>query len=94
MCSSDLDVLVQDNNHFLIALPEVSPEQLPGWMERLRRHVADQTGVTLSIGTASLPQDALTLEGLADKAIKEMKDNFERRPSTTPTHSPAEHCNA
>jgi hypothetical protein len=90
----DCDVLVQDNNHFLIALPEVTPEQLPGLRDQLRKLVSDRIGVSLSIGMASLPQDALTLEGLTEKAVKEMKGDIERPPSTAPTYSPVEHYSA
>ncbi len=80
----DCNVVVQGNDHFLIGLPEVTPEQLPGMMERLRQLVSEQVGVSLKIGAASLPQDGLTFDGLQDKAIKDMESNLEHRPSTQP----------
>lgn len=80
----DCNVVVQGNDHFLIGLPEVTPEQLPSLMERLRQLVSEQVGVSLGIGTASLPQDGLTFDGLQDKAIKDMESDLERRPSTRP----------
>ncbi len=83
----DCNVVVQSNGHFLIGLPEVTPEQLPALMERLRQLVSEQVGVSLKIGTASLPSDGLTYEGLQDKAIKNMESDLEQRPSTRPRFS-------
>ena len=80
----DCNVVVHGNDHFLIGLPEVTPEQLPSLMERLRLLVSEQVGVTLKIGVASLPQDGLTFDGLQDKAIKEMASDLEHRLSTQP----------
>ena len=90
----DCDVVVQGDDYFLIALPEVTPEQLPRLMERLRGLVSERVGVTLSIGIASLPQDALTFEGLTDKAVGEMKNNLERRPITGPKGTSVGHFTA
>ena len=90
----DCDVVAQGDDYLLIALPEVTPEQLPRLVERLRGFVSDQVGVTLSIGTASLPQDALTLEGLRDKAVKEMESDSERQPATRPISPSVEHYTA
>jgi hypothetical protein len=87
----DCNVVVQSNGHFLIGLPEVTPEQLPTLMERLRQLVSEQVGVSLKIGTASLPQDGLTFEGLQDKAIKNMQSDLERQPSVRPWLAYVEH---
>jgi GGDEF domain-containing protein len=69
----DCDTIVQSNNNFLVVLPETLPEDMPGLIERLRQQVYEQVGVNLKIGTASLPQDSFTLEGLVDKAIHDME---------------------
>jgi hypothetical protein len=69
----DCDIIVQNNEHFLILLPETKPEDLPGLIERLRRQVSEQVGVEVNIGTASLPYDSYTLEGLIDQATKGIK---------------------
>ncbi len=73
----DSDIIVQRNDHFLIVLPETRPEHIPGVIERLRQQVSDQVGVDLKIGTASLPIDGFTLEGLIDKATAEMQADLE-----------------
>jgi len=72
----DCDIVVQTNNHFLVVLPETKPEDVPGLIDRLRKQVAENVGVDLKIGTASLPQDGLTYEGLLDKANLEMHASF------------------
>jgi len=69
----DCSVIVQNNDHFLVALPETTPEEIPFVVERLRQQAADQIGVDLKIGTAVLPQDSFTFEGLVDKATREME---------------------
>ncbi len=64
----DCDVVVHDHNQFLVALPEIKPEDLPFVTQRLQKEVTDRIGVKLHIGAASLPQDSFTLEGLIDQA--------------------------
>lgn len=90
----DSNVVVRSNDHFLIGLPEVTPEQLPGLVERLRQLVSEQVGVSLRIGAASLPQDGLTFEGLQDKALKDMEADLAGQPSTLPQLSYVEHHGA
>jgi GGDEF domain-containing protein len=75
----DCDIVVQANNHFLVILPETKPDDLPRLIERLRKQVADQVGVDLKVGTASLPQDGFTFEGLLDKATLEMQESMESK---------------
>lgn len=75
----DSNVVAQDKDHFLIVVPEVAPEQLTGLTERLRRLVSEKVGVAVSFGTACLPQDGLTFEGLKDKAVADMELDLSRR---------------
>ncbi|NJD57835.1 MAG: hypothetical protein FIA98_00345 [Anaerolineae bacterium] len=72
----DCDIVVQTNNHFVVVLPETKPEDLPGLTERIRKQVADQVGGEIKIGTASLPEDSFTLEGLMDKATMELQGSL------------------
>ena len=69
----DSDIVVQSNDHFLIVLPETEVENVPGLIDRLRTQISNEVGVDLKIGTASLPRDGFTLEGLIDKAMDEME---------------------
>jgi GGDEF domain-containing protein len=72
----DCDIVVQSNDHFLVVLPETKAEDLPGLIERLRKLVAEEVGVDIKIGTASLPQDSFTFEGLLEKATLEMQESM------------------
>ena len=76
----DCDIVVESNGHFLVALPETTPTDLPILIDGLRQQVSAQVGVELRIGTASLPQDGLTLEGLIDKSMKEIQVEEESQP--------------
>jgi hypothetical protein len=69
----DCDVVVQDNNHFMVMLPETKPEDLPSLMERLRLGVSQEIGVELVFGSAVFPEDSFTLEGLIEKATRDMQ---------------------
>lgn len=73
----DCDTVVQTNDHFLIVLPETKPEDLPLLTERIRKQITSEVGVEIQIGTASLPQDGFTLEGLVEKATMEMRATSE-----------------
>ena len=68
----DYNIIAQRNDHFLALLPEVTSEQLTDLAGRLRKAVSEQVGVTLQIGTASFPEDAVTFENLVEKAVEEM----------------------
>lgn len=69
----DSDIIVQKKDYFLIILPETKPENIPGLIDRLQKQVSEKVGVNLKIGTASLPRDGLTLEGLLNKASLDLQ---------------------
>lgn len=68
----DYNIIAQRNDHFLVLLPEMTSEQLTGMVGQLRKAVSEGVGVTLQIGTASFPEDAVTFESLVEKAVEEM----------------------
>lgn len=72
----DCDTIVHNKEHFLVLLPETTSADLPGLIERLRQQAAEQLGVELKIGAASLPQDSYTLEGLVDCATRGIKTDL------------------
>lgn len=80
----DYNIVAQRNDHFLVLLPEVSPEQLNVLVGRLRHAVSEQVGATLQIGTSSLPEDAVTFESLVEKAVEEMNGKPEAKPALQP----------
>ena len=68
----DYNVIARTNDHFLVLLPEVTSEQLPDLIGRLRQAVSEQVGVIPQIGTASFPEDAVTFDSLVEQAVGEM----------------------
>jgi len=74
----DSDTIVQKGDCFLIALPELCPENIPGLIERLQKQVFENVGVSLKFGSASLPRDGLTLEGLLDKASMDLDSELKQ----------------
>ena len=83
----DYDIIAQNNDHFLILLPEVASEELSDLTNQLRQTISEQVGVTLQIGTASFPKDAVTFESLVEKAVGEMSEEQEPRHSLRPQPS-------
>lgn len=79
----DYNIIAQTNHHFLILLPEIGLDDLPDVTKRLRKVVEEQVGVTLQIGAAALPADAITFERLVEKAISEMRTDLSS-PSNLP----------
>ena len=68
----EIAIIVQGNDHFLVALPETKPEDVPFITDRIKKHVTQQLGLRLLIGSATFPKDGYTFEGLIDKATSEM----------------------
>lgn len=68
----DYNIIAQKDDHFIIVLPEVAPEQLANLAAQLNTAVSERVGVTLQTGAASFPEDAATFDGLVEKAIGEM----------------------
>jgi len=87
----DYNVIAQKNDHFLALLPEVTPGKLADLIEQLHKAVSEQVGVTLQIGTASFPEDAVTFESLVEKAIGEMGAESGPGPSLRPQQLKAEY---
>ncbi len=72
----DIAIIVQGDDHFLIALPETRPEDVPFITDRIQKHVLKQLNLRLLFGSATLPRDGYTFEGLIEKATMEMNGNL------------------
>jgi hypothetical protein len=83
----DYNIVAQSNSHFLIMMPEVSREQMDDLVGGLRQLVAEQVGVTLEVGAASFPDDAMTFDSLMEKAVKDMNEKQESGSSPGSSHS-------
>ena len=76
----DCAVIAKDTNHYLAVLPETMPEELQVVVTRLRQKAVDQVGIELKVGTATLPHDSYTFEGLVEKATRAMEYDREAQP--------------
>jgi len=85
----DYNIVARRNDHLLVLLPEATPEQLPAIIEQLQNAVSRQVGISIKVGTASLPEDATTFESLLEKAVRDMEAQptlarWPQRPTTSP----------
>lgn len=64
----DSDYIVQYGSGFAVLMPETVDEDAQSLLNGLRNRVQDELGVALTIGTASFPENAFTLNGLIDYA--------------------------
>jgi GGDEF domain-containing protein len=78
----DYNLIARGKDHFLVLLPEISPDKLPDLEQRLHRVVAERVGVSVQISAATLSRDITTFEGLMQKAL----EGF--RPDDSPPKSP------
>ena len=69
----DTNIVAWRGDHFLVVLPETAPEALTATVQCLRRASQEKAGVAVKIGIAGLPDDAVTLDGLIEKATEEMR---------------------
>ena len=87
----DYDIIAQKDDHFLLLLPEVTSEQLADLIGQIRQVVSEHVGVTLQIGTASFPDDAVTFESLVEKAVTGMDGRQKREHTMRPQSLAKEH---
>lgn len=78
----DCAVIVQDDDRYLVVLPDILPEEILFVVERLRKKALHEVGLDIKIGVATLPGDGFTFEGLVEKANQKMQ--CDREPQHTP----------
>ncbi len=66
-------IIAQDDDRFLILLPESSRVDVPSLIAQVRVQVKGSLGLDLRVGTATLPEIE-TFQGLVEAAYAEMKD--------------------
>jgi GGDEF domain-containing protein len=69
----DYDIIGRHAGCFLILLPEITKEDVPNVIVRLRNTVSERTMVKLEVGAATFPGNALTFEGLVQQAIQQIE---------------------
>ncbi|MBN1487742.1 MAG: hypothetical protein JW981_08880 [Anaerolineae bacterium] len=68
----DYDIIAHKDDHFILLLPEFSAQELDSLKNWLHDVVAKQLDISLKIGAASFPEDAVTFETLVQKAIEDL----------------------
>ncbi len=66
-------VIAQDDDRFLVLLPEASKADIPRLISQVRGQVQEALGLELRIGTATLPE-VETFDELVETAYAEMKE--------------------
>jgi len=70
---TDLILEQPTKNRFILLLPETETETLNSLIERIRNHAEDQLGVSVDVGLATFPLEALTFEELVRHAEAQLK---------------------
>jgi len=72
----DFDIIAQQDNRFLVLLPETKKEDLVNVINPLRQAVLERTGIKLQVGAAAFPGNGMTFESLVEEAIKDVDRPF------------------
>jgi len=66
------DIVSQRGNQFVILLPQTGKEDTSKIAHRLQSNAQDMLGITIKIGAATFPEEALTFEELMESAEQKM----------------------
>jgi hypothetical protein len=68
------DLVMHQSDHFILLCPETTAESSKILIERIKSSVKAELGVSVAVGVASFPDDALTFEDLLTKAISKVRN--------------------
>lgn len=68
----DTAVVTQRHDHFVVLLPETAHDDLQPVLQTLQAAAQEQLGITLNIGAATFPDQAITFESLVEQAEADM----------------------
>ncbi|MGB3713595.1 MAG: hypothetical protein WA996_04110 [Candidatus Promineifilaceae bacterium] len=68
----DHDIITQRDDHFVVLLPEISPEEAAEIAANLEAAAKNELGLDLRIGASAFPDEAVTFESLLDQAESAM----------------------
>lgn len=72
----DSDVIAQRDDHFIVLMPEISSKEADEIVSNLMKSSVDKLGLTFKVGTASFPEEAVTLESLLEQAEAKMNEEL------------------
>lgn len=73
----DFDTIALRDNHFILVLPEIAPDEAARVANQLRDAIKDRMKLTLQVGTAVFPDEAMTFESLVELALQNTEKSVE-----------------
>ncbi|MEX0820246.1 MAG: hypothetical protein WD070_11665 [Pirellulaceae bacterium] len=89
-CVSDCDIVAYRDDCFFVMCPELAGDKMDSISRRLKEAARQELGLTLNIGSATFPDEEVTLGGLLEKA----EDALHGKPTpavATPQRLPSLH---
>lgn len=71
--AKNCDLIARLNNHLVTVLPLMAADDAAETAQRLREEARGRLGVHLAIGMASFPEEEVTLVGLLERAVGDMR---------------------
>ena len=66
-------MIAYSDDHFVLLLPEVDGVKADDIVNRINEAIEEEVGVSLRVGKAVFPDEELTLSGMLDRAVNDMK---------------------
>ncbi len=85
----DYDIIAQQDDWFILLLPETPLEERARLASRLHQVIAENMRVEVEIGTTTFPDEAVTFESLVDLAMHKVEDNLSAQPQSNLGQQPA-----
>jgi hypothetical protein len=69
----DCDIVTQRDDHFVLVLPEADRARAASVAEHLKSAAQEKLGLQLEAGVATFPDEEVTLTGLLERAVAQMR---------------------
>ena len=92
--TKDCDIIAFDRDHFVILLPEANVQHATRVGNRLQELAQEKLGLKMQIGTATFPDQEVTLTGLLSRAENEMRSANPTGQSSEPKNDVADEATA
>ncbi|MFN8457497.1 MAG: hypothetical protein U0401_23030 [Anaerolineae bacterium] len=73
----DFDTIALRDNHFILVLPEIAPEEANRVAYQLKESIKEKMKLNLHVGTAVFPDEAMTFESLVELALQNTEKSVE-----------------
>jgi GGDEF domain-containing protein len=73
----DFDTIALRDNHFILVLPEIAPDEAIRIAQHLEEAVKEKMRINLEVGTATFPDEAMTFESLVELALQNTEASIE-----------------